>query len=244
MLQMLRSITLALYLVAISTTISAAELSIREWSNDLEAFRNDVFTPLSEQFSSQQCIDDMGQYIVPFLDKLPEIQVKIASKSYLLLRESIVSTAQELGRFEKQINCSVLDRWQIIKHHIERKIQFLGNLFAITEDMDMSIREWVNDLEALKIEVLQPLNERFSNQPCSEDIGQYVAAYLDYVPTVQANINPKSYLLFREIGTVSAEQLVQFKDQLTCAVVDHWTLFKHYLERKTQFLGDVFAILE
>lgn len=230
--------------VLVSSTSIAAQLSAREWDNDTKALTSNVLEPLREQFKGQDCIEDAGQNVVAFLNALSETRPTIDPRSYLLFREIGVAIGEELLRFEDQMTCAVVDRWTVVNHYIERKLEFLGNVFAILYKAKLTTRAWTNDTKAFNSQVLEPLTAELKGQECIEDVGQYIVILLDKLPDIRATVGSKSYLLFREAIVATAEELGQFEEELTCAVVDRWIIIKHHIERKIEFLGNVFAILD
>jgi hypothetical protein len=111
----------------------AETLSVREWQNDVKNFQHQVLDVLDQEWSDQPCGEDFGPYILRFLEKIAELKGTVSSKSYLMLREVGVTTGELVTRFETRIPCSVISRWEMMKHYIERQLELVGNLLAILE---------------------------------------------------------------------------------------------------------------
>lgn len=128
------ALTAALLLcLAWPVTLAAAEFSIRQWSNDSSSFISEVLEPVAADFAERGCVEEIDFYVGPLFEKLRHIKTKVSSKSYLLLRDIILVTAEDLAPFEEQITCEVVDRWRFVRQHVETKIELIGNVLMITE---------------------------------------------------------------------------------------------------------------
>lgn len=122
--------TLFLLLPAI---VIASEFSSRVWENDRKALESQVLEPLAERFKDAKCMPGMGNYVTAYSDSLVEIRSSISSKSYLLFREIALSTGEEYHHVKDAVNCETIHLWSVFAHNIRKKINLLGNVFAIIE---------------------------------------------------------------------------------------------------------------
>ena len=51
----------------------------------------------------------------------------------MLLRESVIATTEELSPFQGVISCDEVDWWQLIRTLIEKKLEFMANVFALVK---------------------------------------------------------------------------------------------------------------
>ena len=116
---------------------------------------------------------------------------------------------------------------------------------AQSRDGEISIREWSNDLDKLQTQVIEPLREYFTDQPCQRGLGPYASVFLEKLQTIQAEVSSFSYLLFREIALATTESLIPLEDKLTCQdTKDKWGLIEHQFEVKVRFASHILALLD
>ena len=124
--------TLLLFALSLSPCF-AEQLTLRQWLNDAKLYQTKVMEPLKARLQGQPCIEDMGTYLGAYFNQLSEIRMSVNPTSYLLFREMGLASGEEIGRFEDKINCSVVERWQLMSHVIEKKIEFISNVFSLLE---------------------------------------------------------------------------------------------------------------
>ena len=120
-------------LIVLCSAVYGADFTIREWSNDIKLFNSQVLEPVGEQFKSQGCVDKMNVYLGALFSALAEIKASVNSKSYLLLRDSVLTTAADLTPWDEQMSCSIIDRWALLKSHIQNELELIGNVLLIIE---------------------------------------------------------------------------------------------------------------
>lgn len=116
-----------------STSALSAELTARVWVNDTQAFNNQVLDALSEELKNKDCIEETDIYVEKLNQKLRQLKGNIDGKSYLILRETILAVAENLGPVEEKISCAVLDRWAFIRAYIQNEIELVGNVILVLE---------------------------------------------------------------------------------------------------------------
>lgn len=129
----LQRLTLILTLLMVCPAASALDFSIREWSNDTEVFVNQVLQPLHEQFQAQDCESRTNVYLVALFSRLSDIKAVVNSKSYLLLRDSVLTVAADMTPWDQQMSCDMIDRWAVIESHIRNELELIGNVLLIIE---------------------------------------------------------------------------------------------------------------
>ena len=105
----------------------------REWSNGVQTFRQQVLAPLSEHFKDQECVSDLKPYMIEVSAKASEVRPSIDQKIYILIREAVVATTEELSPYQGVIDCETADWWPLIHTLIDKKLEFLANVFAIVK---------------------------------------------------------------------------------------------------------------
>ena len=97
-------------------TPSAAEVpSAREWSNTVQAFREQILNPLSEHFSEQECVSDLKPYMTEVSRLTREVRPSIDEKLFLLIREAVFNVTEDLSPYQGVIDCQTADWWQLIR---------------------------------------------------------------------------------------------------------------------------------
>ena len=119
-----------------------------------------------------------------------------------------------------------------------------GQVTAQSFQNKISIRQWTNDVELLKQQVLEPLKERFAQQGCSDDQGIYYRALLDEVKKLRGELNSITYLLFREILLSTGEAMAPLAPIIKCANIDIWEIFESGINARLEYTGNVFSILD
>ena len=114
-------------------TAHGAEFSIREWANDSKVFFAQVIEPTATHFAERGCIEEVDFYVGELFQRLREIKTTVASKSYLLMRDIILSVAEDVAPFEETLNCETIDRWPFFENLIRNNIELIGNVFLIIE---------------------------------------------------------------------------------------------------------------
>ena len=112
------------------STISAQEISLRQWTNDLGVLESEVLEPLKESFKEQPCEPKIDQYLGAFIEKIKSIRTTVTSISYLLFREIALSTGEALGPIDKYLSCDEIDRWQLVERQIRVQIEYTSNVFS------------------------------------------------------------------------------------------------------------------
>ena len=120
-------------LVFLNTSVLAAELSQRQWSNDTKALETQVIELLRVQFAERPCSGELRTYVDAYLTALKTIRDVIAPSSYLIFREMGFSTAQDISPFRKAITCEVVDTWILFERHIINKIEYTANVLAVLD---------------------------------------------------------------------------------------------------------------
>ena len=111
---------------------------MREWLRDVEKLYTEVLDPLTEKFASEECVPGFGYHSDLYFQHLQRIRSELNSTSYLLFREMVLITAQDVGRFyhvdpnKPSGICRQWDAWSGIRRHIDNKIEFIGNIFAMS----------------------------------------------------------------------------------------------------------------
>ena len=112
---------------------------MRDWLRDVEKLQTVVLDPLNKQFTGEDCIPVLGYYLSGYLQRLKTLRGELHVKSYLLFREVGLVTAQDVGIYveggppEQTGACRNWDVWSDgVLPHIENKIEFIGNVFALT----------------------------------------------------------------------------------------------------------------
>ncbi|MCB1807367.1 MAG: hypothetical protein KDJ99_20120 [Candidatus Competibacteraceae bacterium] len=126
-------VILAGLLALTANAAQASDYGIREWTNDSKLFFTQVLEPVREQLLKRGCVEEVDFYVGPLFAQLREIKTHVSAKSYLLLRDIILTAAEDLAPFEEQMNCQVMDRWPFFENHIHNKIELIGNVFLILE---------------------------------------------------------------------------------------------------------------
>ena len=124
---------LAVITYSLCSATLAADFSIRAWSNDVKIFRNQVLEAVAGQYKGQDCGDRYDVYFGALFSKLSEIKAIINSKSYLLLRDSILTTAADVTPWDEQLSCSIIDRWTLLESLILNELELIGNVLLIIE---------------------------------------------------------------------------------------------------------------
>ena len=111
---------------------------MREWLRDVEKLQTEVLNPLTEKFTSEECVPAFGYHSDLYFQRLQTIRSDLNSTSYLLFRELMLITAQDVGRFfaaEHKASaglCKQWDAWSGILRHVDNKLEFIGNIFAMS----------------------------------------------------------------------------------------------------------------
>ena len=108
-------------------------MGIRQWSNDSKIFLEQVLKPVGKHFEGRDCTVSFADYFGPLFIQLRAIKTTVAAKSYLLFRDIITVSAEELAPFEAVLQCEMLNRWEFLNLHIRSKIELIGNVFLILE---------------------------------------------------------------------------------------------------------------
>lgn len=128
----------AVVLLALSLAVpaSAEVVPMREWLRDIEKLQAEVLQPLTEEFASGECNPNFGFHSDRYLRRLQAIRAEINSISYLLFREMMLITAEDVGKYYgPHVDSGICQQWQPwdgILLHVENKIEFIGNVFAMT----------------------------------------------------------------------------------------------------------------
>jgi hypothetical protein len=114
-----------------------------------------------------------------------------------------------------------------------------------SRNINISIREWLNDVEVLRSEVLKPLREQFKTADCPVHMDDYFREYLLSLQKIRAKIASISYLVFREVFLITAQDLAPVDHLIPCpGEINKWTLFESHIQNKLEFTGNIFAILD
>ena len=113
--------------------VSTEKIGIRQWSNDSQIFFEQVLKPMRESFVERDCTANFTDYFGSLFNQLRTIKTTVTAKSYLLLREIITVSAEELAPFELALQCEVLNRWELLEIHLRSKTELVGNMFLILE---------------------------------------------------------------------------------------------------------------
>ena len=108
-------------------------MTMREWARDLEQLQVQVLDPLGETFAGETCQDSFDPYFEALLNQVRELKTTISSITYLLFRETVLSTAQDLVLLENKLSCDRFDKWSILRAHIENKLDYTGDVFALLD---------------------------------------------------------------------------------------------------------------
>lgn len=106
---------------------------VRQWNSDAGDFTTNVIDVLNDQYQQRECMNETGDYLGDLFGELRKLKGKMHSRSYLLLRDAILITAEDLAPFDQEITCQVIDRWRLIRTHLYSKIELIGNVLMITE---------------------------------------------------------------------------------------------------------------
>ena len=126
-------VLLVLFTCALHPCVSAEEMGIRQWSNDSKIFFEQVLIPVRENFSGRDCNVGFADYFGPLFVQLRAIKTTVTAKSYLLFRDIITVSAEELAPFEHVLQCEMMNRWEFLELHLRSKIELIGNVFLILE---------------------------------------------------------------------------------------------------------------
>lgn len=124
---------LALLAILLRPGFGAEDMGIRQWSNDSKIFLEQVLKPVGKHFEGRDCTVSFADYFGPLFIQLRAIKTTVAAKSYLLFRDIITVSAEELAPFEAVLQCEMLNRWEFLNLHIRSKIELIGNVFLILE---------------------------------------------------------------------------------------------------------------
>lgn len=124
---------LALCAILLCPGLAAEDMGIRQWSNDSKIFLEQVLKPVGKHFEGRDCTVSFADYFGPLFIQLRAIKTTVAAKSYLLFRDIITVSAEELAPFEAVLQCEMLNRWEFLNLHIRSKIELIGNVFLILE---------------------------------------------------------------------------------------------------------------
>lgn len=104
-------------------------------------------------------------------------------------------------------------------------------------------REWNNDWETVRTQVLEPLDEQFKEQECTSDLGPYYGPFVEKLTGIRGTVDNQSYLLFREALNATTAALNIHQGVMTCEQADWWALIRNHYVQQVDFLGNVFAIM-
>ena len=111
-----------------------ADFTVRVWLNDAKAFQAYVLEPLDAHFGDQECINNTDVYLGALFIKMRELKGTVHTKSYFLLRAAVLMTAGDVVPFENIINCSIIDRWQLVVNHLQNEIELIGDVIFLVKE--------------------------------------------------------------------------------------------------------------
>lgn len=113
----------------------------------------------------------------------------------------------------------------------------------------VDLREWLQNVETLEEEVIRPLEEQFAQEACVPSLGYYLNHYLEALKKIRGKLHIKSYLIFREIGLITAQDVGIYVDsgppEQTGACIK-WQVWQDgvhvHFKNKIEFVGNIFSL--
>lgn len=124
---------LLLFLQLPPGTAAAQTFSIRQWTADTRVFEEKVLQVLEDRYRDQPCLEKTGAYLGDLFGELRTLKSELHARSYLLLRDAILTTAEETQPYNVDLTCTIIDKWPFLRAHLRSKLELIGNVLLILE---------------------------------------------------------------------------------------------------------------